>query len=180
MAVTYEIPERVDQHSVLLRWSSDRTPPVTFRLYREGRKIYEVTSADGTGEFVLAVADGDQPFVEVLDVACANPSLAFPGRFTLVWLSVSGAASYRIDEYVSAAWTTRQTITADGSSSYRWQSRWLEDSQQHQFRVVPISTAGNGGTPTTITALMVRHPDAPSVTYAYNGSATPTVTVTSA
>jgi hypothetical protein len=36
------------------------------------------------------------------------------------------------------------------------------------------------GTPQPFSATMVRHPDTPNVAYAYNGSATPTVTISAA
>ncbi|QDU61230.1 hypothetical protein Pan216_20840 [Planctomycetes bacterium Pan216] len=179
MTVTAQA-RQIDYFAFRLSFSSDETPPVPFRVVRNGDMIYSFTSTDGTGEITVTVEPGTVPFFEILDRAGQRPQPAFPGRLTLAWQAVTGATRYRVDEYVDSEWTERQTIASTGETSYTWVSRWLEDSASHQFRVVPLDNAGNEGSAQTFAALMVRHPDAPNVTYTYNGSATPTLTITEA
>lgn len=177
MAVTVTSVEIVDILSVRVRFTC--TASANVRIYNQGRLQEEFTAtADGTGEFLVAAATDEYPFIEIIDRDDQNPTPAFPGRFTIAWYDASGALSYTIQEYVGGVWTDRQTIQADGRLSYDWQSRWLEDSTAHQFRV---RATGPGGTSTlaSFTALMVRHPDAPSVTYTYDAG-TGEVTVAAA
>lgn len=176
MAVTYSKIERIDATAFRLRFTSDRTPPVSFRVFFQGRLISSITSSGSQGEVVLSVPVGDNPFVEVLDKPCSLPTIAFPGRVTLNWLSVTGASSYRVEELVSGTWTLRQTLLSHGGTAYTWGSRWLEDSTTHQFRVIPVDSGGNQGTALSFSFLMVRHPDTPDVRYEYNqGSQTITI-----
>jgi hypothetical protein len=180
MTVTYQEPSLIDEMAFRLTWSSNETQPVPFRVYREGVQIAAFNSADGLGEIVLTVAPGESPFVEVLDKTGSVPSIAFPGRLTIHWQAVSGASSYLVQEYISAAWTTQQTVLDNGEGSFTWLSRWLDDLSTNQFRVIPVDSAGNQGSALTFSCVMVRHPDAPEVEYEYNGSGTPTVTVAAA
>ena len=175
MTVTYDAPEPVDLVTMRISWSSDATTPVPFRVYLGGVLISQQDSDDGTGSIDVAIPPGAEPFLEVLDSSTAAPSLAFPGRVTIAWDGVTGAGSYRIEEYVSAAWTARQTITDRGEGAFLWASRWLEDCQTHQFRVVPIGTDENEGTPLSFSFEMVRHPNTPSVSYVLNGDRTLTI-----
>lgn len=180
MAITSYTIAPIDLTTIKISFVSDATPPIPFRVYVGGVLVSSWTAPTTAGEINLTIPPGDAPFVEVLDKACANPSIAYPGRITLQWTTVTSAARYRIDEYVATVWTERATLTDNGEGSFSWVSRWLEDVTTHQFRVVPISSAANEGTPITQTVLMVRHPDPPSVTYTYNGAGTPTVTIAAA
>lgn len=179
MAVTENPPARIDLTTFKISWTSDLTPPVDFRVYREGRLVSSFTSATGAGELLLSIPSGDHPFIEILDDDNAIPSIAFPGRPTLQWLSVSGTSYYRVDEYVSAVWTERRIIPEDGRGVYRFQTRWLPDVTQAQFRVVPVGENGNEGTAKAFTFTVVRHPDQPSVSYTYS-SGTAKVTIAQA
>lgn len=180
MAITGYSVEPIDLTTFKLSFTSNATPPIPFRVYMGGALIASWTAPTTAGEINLTIPEGDSPFVEVLDTACQNPEIAFPGRVTLQWTTVSGAGSYRIDEYVDSVWTARATLTDNGEGSFSWISRWLEDVTTHQFRVVPISSALNEGTPISLPILMVRHPDPPSVEYTYDGSVDKTVTITAA
>jgi hypothetical protein len=177
MTVSTTPPERIDDQTFRLRWTSSEAAPVPFLVYVNGVLAASWSSVDQTGEITLTIAAGDAPFVEVLDKA-DMPEIAFPGRVTLQWLAIAGAGSYRVDENIASVWTERKTITDDGFGVFAFLSRWLEEGQTHQFRVVPISTAGNEGTPLSFSIEMVRHPDPPSVAFTYNGAGTPTVTIT--
>lgn len=179
MAITENPPERIDLTTFRLSWSSDRTPPVTCRVYREGALVSTQTSSTGDFELIVGIPSGDHPYFEILDKDCQVSGIAFPGRMTMQWTRVSGAETYRVDEYVSGDWTERKTYLDDGSGAYTYLSRWLEDVTQHQFRVVPIGSDGNDGTEKDFTFIMVRHPDEPAVEYAYD-SGTAKVTITAA
>lgn len=179
MSVTYDAVIQIDDFAFSVQGHTDVTPPVTLRMYSNGVKVGEFESLDGYFAFTLTGMPGDSLQFEVLDKACSIPSLAFPGRATLNWRAQTDATEYRVEEYVSAAWTERQVIPANGSGSYVWQSRWLEDETTHQFRVVPVNSAGNDGTPLAFSMLLVRIPDVPRVTYTYNAT-TDKVTIAAA
>lgn len=168
MAVSYLAPRRVDDLSFLLRWTSDATPPIPFRVYVAGVLVSSWISANAAGEFLFHCPPTDYPFIEVLDDADAIPTIAFPGRMTLHWQSISGAGSYVIEEYDSPDWVVRDTIAEDGRGAFRWISRWLEDSTTHQFRVTPYDISGNAGTALEFSFPMARHPDAPTVGLSVN------------
>jgi|SRR6185437_1480466 len=172
MTVTYNDPQKIDTLAYLVSWSSDQPTPVTFRVYVQGVLTETFVSDDGTGQTILSVGIGESPFFEVLDMACQNPSIAFPGAYTLNWLSIAGAVMYSVQEYVSGSWVQRIRITDQGQGVFTFKSRWLEDSQVHQFQIVPIDAAGNSGVPISATVLQVRHPDVPNVAYALNGNGT--------
>lgn len=103
----------------------------------------------------------------VVDVVLAGtePAEAFPRRLTLAWAGDADAAEYRIEEYVGTTWTWRQTVANDGRAYFSWKTRVLEDETTHQFRITPYDAAGNAGTAETLSTLMVRVPDVPSVTW---------------
>lgn len=124
----------------------------------------------------FTVSAGEQLVVEVLDAADERPEAAFPGRLTLGWYRVADAAKYRIDEYIGGNWTQRASIDDTGIGYYQWKTRFLEDSQTHQFRIVPVGNNGNDGDALAFSVLMVRHPDPPSASFSYS-SATGTVTI---
>lgn len=177
MTITYAAPEPVDLVTMRISWTSDAASPQSFRVYLGGVLIATQEAEDGTGSIDVAIPPGDEPFLEVLDSDSYGPTLAFPGRITLAWDGVSGAGSYRIEEYVSAVWTERQEITDRGEGAFLWVSRWLEDCETHQFRIVPIGTDLNEGTPLAFSFEMVRHPNTPSVDYVLNLDGTLTVSV---
>lgn len=168
MAITELPPQQIDEATWRLRWTSDVTPPVTFRVYQDGRKIAESISGDGTGELVVAIPPGEQADIEILDHATQRARLAYPGRLTLNWLRVDSASYYRIDELVDAVWTERTQVPESGQGAYRWQSRFLEDETTHQFRVTAVGSNGNESTALSFSCDMVRAPSVPAVTYTYN------------
>jgi hypothetical protein len=169
MTVTYGNIQRIDEIAFLVTWTSDQPTPVTFRVYSQGVLVQTIVSTDGTGSYILTVGAGESPFFEVLDMACQNPSIAFPGRITLNWLAVSGAVAYSVQELVGT-WTERMRISDLGQGVFTFLTRWLEDSETHSFQIVPVDSAGDFGTPIPVTFLQVRHPDVPNVTYSLNGS----------
>ncbi len=171
MSVTISNVQQVGRYTWRVTWSSQDSP--TYYVYRDGRLV--ATTPQTTMSFVLQ--PGDRLSLEVFDVSSDRPAGAFPDRLTLGWYQVTGAAYYRIDEYYGAEWVERVRVTAD-QWYHTWTSRVLEDLTTHQFRIVPVDAAGNEGSATTRSALMVRHPDPPTASYAYdNGTGKVTVTV---
>lgn len=166
MSVTITEITSVDPQVVRLSFESTDAP-ATLRVYREGSLVSTIESQDGKGSVLLSVAPEDSPFIEILDDD-GPPVPAYPGRFTIQWPSIAGASSFRIEEYVGAAWDTLATLPAEPVGSNRFLTRWLEDGQVHQFRVTPIDSQGVDGTAVVRTALMVRHPDVPQPTVAYS------------
>lgn len=159
----------IDEASCCVTFTSDRTPPIDFRIYYQGTLFASLTSAGTTASLNMPAIYGEHPHIEVLDSSAASPGVAFPGRWTLNWFQSSGAVSYRIEEYVSGVWTLRETVAEQGYGAYNWLTRWLEDCTQHQFRIIPVDAAGNQGSATSFTATMVRHPDLPNVTISVLG-----------
>jgi hypothetical protein len=179
MSVTYDAIIQVDDFNVSVQGHSDVTAPVTLRMFQNGIKVGEYESLDGYFAFTVNIMPGDSDSFEVLDKSCSIPALAFPGRATLNWRAKTDANKYRIEEYVSAAWTERITINSNGSGSYVWTSRYLEDVTTHQFRIIPIDASGNDGTALTFSMYLARVPDVPLVTYTYD-SGTGKVTIAAA
>lgn len=152
----------------LVQFRTQRAGSVTFSVYREGTLLKSVPStATGTGQIVLTIADGDSPYFEILDDPNQKPHPAYPGHLSLNWRLIGGASTYEVQEYLSGSWSTEITIAEDGSNNHIFLTRWLEDSETHQFQVVPIDSTGNAGTPISYSSETVRHPDAPDVDYTF-------------
>jgi hypothetical protein len=122
---------------------------------------------DRTGTTVVHATPGEKLSIEVTDDPDGTPASAESSRRTLEWSGVPTAAFYRIDEWISAAWTQRAIIPADGREVYRWQSRPLEDVAAHKWRVMPVGFNGRDGTARTLVHEMVRPEDSPQVEYSY-------------
>lgn len=161
----------------LISWTSDQviSSANPYRVCLDGVLV----STQLAASFELSVpAGGVVPIVEVLDVAALPISPAFPGYLILGWNLDSDAAQYRVEENVASVWTSRGTFPADPTSPWQsYSTALLADETTANWRVVPIDAAGNDGTLVTFTALMVRYPDVPAPTYAYNGSGPKTVTL---
>lgn len=176
MTVTLTEPEWVTDDTVELSWSSDLGGTPTFYLWQWGDLV--IITTDTGRQFTIAA--GEDLILDVFDSASGEPdAYVSNGRATLCWWPVSGAAQYRVDEYVASVWTERGTVADNGEGFFAWTSRVLEDVTTHEFRIVPLDSAGNTGTATTFSKLMVRIPDVPSVSYAYD-SGTAKITVSDA
>lgn len=179
MSITSVTSQRLAGGSWRVTWASDLGTP-TFYVYRDG-SLVAVTQATSR---TFTVPTGHSPVIEVFDSSSTSPSAVYPGQATVAWYRPSGAAQadidhYRVEEYVSAAWTLRKKVVEDGAGFWRWTSRWLEDVTTHQFRVIAVHANGNQSTATQLDVFMVRHPSPPKVTLNY-ASGTGKVTVASA
>jgi hypothetical protein len=173
--ITYEPPIQIDEMAWRIRWTSDVTPPVTFKVFIEGVLASPdgIVSHDGAGSWVLSVPPGEFPFFEVLDTDCI-PSIAFSGHLLLQWYG-TGNHSYRVEKYNGASWDLQEILVDDGRGYFSWRSPWLADVTVHTYRIVPVSSANNQGTPLSLVSLMVRHPDSPNVEVTYNGDILQTI-----
>lgn len=149
--------------SLEISWTSTLGDP-TFYVYRDG--VLVATTKQTAISFTLT--SGERIAVEVFDDPDDEPELIFPGRATIQWLGLTAAASYLVEEYVGAAWTQRALLLASGRPYYQWTSRYLEDETTHQFRVTAIGADGNAGTPVAFSIPVVRNPDAPEPTWAFD------------
>jgi hypothetical protein len=168
---------RAGEATWLLEWATDlpADPVPSFRIYRDGELLSTTTATE-----LLVQADvGESPIFEVLDDDEPDAPAAYPAYVTLAWYAAAGTDYYRIDRLISAVWTEQARVDDDDSGYFTWASGRLADNTTHQFRVVPVGTNGNDGTATSFAVLLVRYPDAPDVTYAYD-SGTGFVTVAAA
>jgi len=161
--VTIQPPVKMGQNSVLLRFSSDLPTP-TFYIYVDGNLIAQTTKT----EYLLAINYDENYMIEILDDPNEQPTQIFPGKIRLGWFPVEGTDYYRIDEYIDSQWVPKKKMKENGGY-LEWESRFLEDGQTHNFRIVPVGADGNDGEPRAFAVLIVRHPDVPDVGYQYAG-----------
>ena len=155
-----------------LSWSSNLSTP-TYDLYdlTGGGLLYHGTLTT----FNVMVNAGESPLYWVTD-SSADPPASYPGRLKLQWYPVSGTAYYRVDEYVSAAWTEVSRQKHDLNAIYTFKTRFLEDVTTHTFRIIGIGVDGNESTAVELIAFLIRYPDVPDVSFTYS-AATGKVTI---
>lgn len=149
-----------------LNWTSDETNP-TFYVYRDGVLIAQTTAVEWE---VTVPAGGAAPVFEVLD-ADDEPTQGYPATVVLAWYAAAGAASYRVEQLDGVDWVEQAEVTDDGLGYLTWQSGTLADGTTHEFRVIPVGSNGNDGTAQAFDVLMVRYPDPPAPTIAYDPNA---------
>lgn len=176
MSVTFTETTVVDPTAVRIKFTSDASTPVTFRVFVMGLLATTFVSSDGYGQFDLAVGEGEQPYVQVIDDDVSREDYAFPGSMTLAWQAKAGAVSYRVDEWVASEWIERETVADRGEGAFVHLTHWLDDATTYQWRVVPIDSTGNDGTALEFEFTFVRHPDVPDVTYPVDASGNLVVT----
>lgn len=141
-----------------------------FYVWHRGRLI--ATTTETTIDVVQI--DGTVPIVEIADDSADVPLQAIhPGWLVLTWRTpvlalVEKIALYRIDQYVSGAWEAVAGVTPNATTYQRYRTDYLADDTTHQFRVVPVMADGTEFDAITFTALVVRYPDVPNVTYTYS------------
>lgn len=173
MSVTFAQPVRVGPNSFRFRWSSDADAPV-YRVHKAG--VFQF--ATETNHATFTFQQGETPAIEVLD-GTEPIAAAAEAPVELMWARDEGAAKYRIEEFVGAAWVVRAVRDAGISGMEHYSTQPLADATSTQFRVTPISAGGIEGTPQAVTATINRHPDPPDVTFAYDNG-TNTVTIAAA
>ncbi len=122
----------------------------------------------------MTVLYTEEPLTIDIVQGVEQPPAQFPARVTLGWYRSHGAHRYRIDRYISDAWAAvdriPDTYTLYGYYTwyYTWRSPRLPDGEEARFRVVPEGPMQAPGTAAELRALMVRYPDPPAPTYAYD------------
>jgi hypothetical protein len=153
MAVTVSTPTRHTATSWRITFSSDETSPV-FRVWYQGRLIAITTDTE------IIIESTAEPAVEVADSPDTLTSQqAYPGRSNLQFFGVASAATYRIYEYVSGNWVLVDEQDEDGLGYYTSESRWLEDGQTHQFKIVSTNSEGIEGSSVSYYVKIARKPD---------------------
>lgn len=127
---------------------------------------------DGTTSAEVADGGGGEWLLRIFD---ATHSVTYGSNMELPEYPPPGEGGSGF----GAAWTVRSgnvggipaaRVTADRPTGnyFLWRSGVLADSTTHQFRVTPVGVNGNAGATKTFSLLMVRTPDVPAVTYAYD------------
>lgn len=152
---------------------SDLVSP-TFHWYLDGS--YVGSSVSGSKAF--QIAPGEQARIDVVDSIdavfdpIADGPILYPSRLTLEWVRSmdDDTAWYEIAQTVNfGASTVIGRVRHDGRWSYRFTTARLIDLAVYQFSVTPIDRIGNVGPPLfNVSRTVVRHPDAPIYTAAYN------------
>lgn len=163
MTVSVESIQQIGVGSWRVLWSSTIQDP-TFYIWRDGQ-LMDVTTAE---EYIFQVPAGEQLNLEVYDDESQKPVSAFPGKVVIGWYSVANTSRYIVQEYVGGEWLTRKTVNHTSAGYYSWESRFLEDSTSHQFRVVPQGVNGNAGAALTFEVFIVRFPDIPPQIFSYS------------
>jgi hypothetical protein len=155
-------------------WTYTWEGTAPFAVYRKGRLVPPDTFEDvdpgyTTNETTRTFTDGtayEPPQIEVLDSTDSyDPdNLLYPAYLVLQWHEGAGAEQYRIDRYIDAAWTTLQYVAAGTAGYYTYETPALVDGTAYQYRIVPITAAGDELTPIVYTATMVTLPEPPAVT----------------
>lgn len=163
MTITFRDPVNVGVNHWRFRWTSDVSNP-TFRVAKNGKLITETSLRSIT----LQLLAGD-----VLDVSDdgSDPDGTPDGAVELAWAGVAGAEKYRLEQETSpgsGTWNNLAVIRDDGRSQYKYKTAPLVDDTATSFRVTPVGTNGNDGTPAAINVTVPRHPSTPDVDYSYS------------
>lgn len=172
MAVTLDAPVYVDERTVYYSWTSSLSGTPTHYVYRNG-KLVETTELD---EMFFFVEPDENLIIQVFDDPDDEPDVVYDGRLRLHWHAEADADYYIAQEYVDSAWEDVGKVIDDGRQEFDFDTRFLEDVTTHQFRVkavqedYPSDAAGTvlSGANTTVSCLMVRHPDVPDASYSYD------------
>lgn len=165
---------------------SNLSAPVYYYWYIDGAFVGMTTAASKT--FLLS--PGDQTVISVLDSNSAtfdwagNAPVEYPARKTLVWVRSTdpNIARYQVQQQVNGgAWATIGLVNDDPRAwAFSYSTARLTDLSSYAWRVVPLDSAGNSGTPIALAAeTIVRRPNAPKFVATYNGNAS-TMTFTAA
>uniref|UniRef100_A0A6M3IYE6 Uncharacterized protein n=1 Tax=viral metagenome TaxID=1070528 RepID=A0A6M3IYE6_9ZZZZ len=149
------------------RFALSGTAP--FDIYMEGKLF--IGDLDESEIVINGDSAYEPPVIEVLDSTDSNEpeQVTYPPYLVLQWRGNSAASYYQVDRYVGSAWTRQGTVKEDGSGYYRFDTDVLADETEHTFRVVPVDSDGNTGHSFSVTSLIVKNPDPPSIDITYNG-----------
>jgi len=161
MAEVDALAQPTGPDSVRVYWS-ETTPGSVYYVYKDAVLLGSTTQT----WFLVTLAAGECAHISVFDDSADVPDAGFPGYFRFEWDASTGATSYRIEEYIDTTWTTISTIPSTADTHYSYNTPYLADGTEHQFRMVAANA--NDSAARLITVLMVRRPDPPDVTYTYD------------
>jgi hypothetical protein len=164
MTVSYGVPVWLDGERCRLSWSSDVSGAV-FRVFRDG----DLVSTTRATSLLFVVGPGESLDVEVLDDALTEPTYNAPGYAVLHWWPSSGAAAYRVEEFVEGAWSESGIVREDGRGFLSFKTRWLGDGYSGAWRVVPIGAGGLEGAAVLFDVRVVRFPAPPVAAWSAKG-----------
>lgn len=154
---------RTGAESVVLTW--DAGDASEWFVWQDGALVARVS----VPEYLARVSAGTYAVWQVFDDAGDQGDYAQSGHVWLGWHAIAGAVQYRVEELVDSAWAIRQTVVSRGEAYHVHRTRWLEDSTNHQYRVVPVGGNGVDGDPMVFLVRMTRHPDVPVVSGVWDG-----------
>lgn len=165
--------------------TSDLGAGAIFVWYLDGAYLSKTSAA--YHDFQLA--PDDQARVDVLDTtdpdfdAIANAPVAYPARRSLWWVRSpeTDVAYYVVTQQEGAGpiVTVARVLQTAEAWALGWLSDRLDDLSTFTWTVTPYDLAGNAGTSKAFVEKVVRRPDAPNFSIAFNSPAT-TVTIASA
>lgn len=155
---------RLSAGAVKVTASSDLGGTPTLYWYRDGRLL---SASPFPLDRVFSLFAGESAQIEVLDDTSA-PADAFGGQVMLQWYAVSGATTYKVQEWVTDEWVDRRVVVSQGEQMFNHLTGVLDDDTEYQFRVLPISDLNIEGTAIEFTFTVVRRPDAPDTDATYD------------
>ncbi len=155
--------------------ASDLAGAVVYHWYRDGAYL----GASTVPEWTFYVGVGEQARIAVVDTTDedfdpeANNPEPYPATRRLWWIRSLSADTdhYRVEQQADGGdWELLATVAHDGARwSYEHRTGRLDDLADYAWRVVPVDRAGNQGAPLATEAeFVVRTPDAPSITLAWD------------
>lgn len=176
-------------------------PPLTYEVVRHGNvTTVTVLGATGGAKFYHWYVDGafvarsvaarrsfvleldDRASIQVVATSdpdhdpIANAPVGYPARRTLRWVRSADRSikSYKIRQQrgAEAVVLIGTTPHESGRWSYSFLTPRLDDLTSYTWYVTPLDEFGNAGTVIEITELIVRRPDPPDFTVAFDGGTT--------
>lgn len=155
--------------------TSDLSAPIYYHWYVDG----SFRASTQTNVLSFYLDEGEQLRLEVLDTTdpdwdpIANAPDGYPPRRTLWWVrSISSdCVAYCVEQQKDGGgWSSLITIPArDGVWEYSYTTQRLDDLADYEWRVVPIDSLGNEGTPLALSAeTIVRTPDSPDWAFTFD------------
>ena len=180
MTVTLDKPVFLASGDVRITWTTTLGADATFWVYQDGLLVGITHLREWVFTLPVAgtVSAAERTTIQVKDEPAGADSLTYPARAMLLWWPQDATREYLVEEDVGG-WVERATVKDAGQGVLWWESRILEDDQEHDFRVTPIGTDSNTGTALEFTVHMVRHPNGPAAAFAYSNS-TGKVTISAA
>lgn len=175
MTIVLNDPVNVGVGAVLFSWTSDAVDPL-FRITKNGLPIQSTRS----NRVVLMCLPSD--VIAVSDDGSNPADEGAEASLEISWPAVASSAFYKIEEETSpgsGTFDVRAVIRDDGRSRFLYNTAPFVDDVATVYRVTPIGTNGNDGTPTSFNRTVPRHPSAPDVTVTFSDS-TKKVTIAAA